>query len=404
MTVYPLNDPANTGLLELSLYLIQQEQQQSGHVANVVLIADIDNFVVQTASREAGYMQAVREQVLQALQRTLEALLPGTLIVPFDLDAYAILLSLPGSAAVETTTLNPAEAQAVALAERLVENTRLETSVTVALGVSQYHPERGGILAAFQEAQAAVRHKLVLGGNRVLFIRDLGPNQSATSTVLPVLGPEHPLWAKVRRGDSADLSVLLRRWVQQSVGSGQPTLAAIDNVVADTLLYSLRVVAESGTSPLYNYAVNRLLQELKLLSTIHEQSYLVFRLENYFRELVALVASNDTAAHDAVTRARQIIHERFATDLSLGSVAKEVYVSLFHLSHLFRHMLGTTFLEYLTEYRLQQARVYLEETRDTIAAVAVRVGYADSRYFSQLFKKRLGLTPSEYRQRLLLRL
>jgi two-component system response regulator YesN len=208
----------------------------------------------------------------------------------------------------------------------------------------------------------------------------------------------------VRRGDSADLTPLLQRWLQQSVVSGTPSPAALDNIIADTLLYSLRVVAESGTSPLYNHAVNRLLQELRILSTIHEQSYLVFRLENYFRELVTLVASSSTAAHDAVTRARQIIHERFATDLSLASVAQEVFVSPFHLSHLFRRMLGMTFLEYLTEYRLQQARVYLEETRDTVAAVAARVGYADPRHFSQLFKKRLGVTPTQHRQRMLARL
>ncbi len=401
MSVYSPMEPNSSPLMELGLHLIQQEQQ--AQIAyNIALVADIDNFLVLTADREPGYMQAVREQVLAVLRGPLDAQAPGALLVPFDLDAYVILLSLPPGSNGESL-LPLAEAQAVSLADVLVQAARRETSFTIAVSVSQYHPEPGGALAAVHEAITAVRHKLTLGGNRVLYVRDLGPAQPP-DTSLATLGPEHPLWAKVRRGDSADLTGMLNRWLQQSMVNSHTTPAALDNMIADTLLYSLRVVSESGTTALYNHAVNRLLQELKILGTIHEQSYLVFRLENYFRELVTLVASSNTAAHDAVTRARQIIHERFATDLSLASVAQEVYVSPFHLSHLFRRMLGVTFLEYLTEYRLQQARVFLEETRDTVAAVAERVGYADPRHFSQLFKKRLGVTPTQHRQRMLSRL
>jgi two-component system response regulator YesN len=56
-------------------------------------------------------------------------------------------------------------------------------------------------------------------------------------------------------------------------------------------------------------------------------------------------------------------------------------------------------MEYLTSFRIKKAMELLKDPEAKIYAVANSVGYKDSRYFSQVFKKHVGMTPQEYRQK-----
>lgn len=85
-------------------------------------------------------------------------------------------------------------------------------------------------------------------------------------------------------------------------------------------------------------------------------------------------------------------------DLSLDRVAEAVHVSPFYLSHLFRDELGTTFVSYLTEVRLDKAKKLLKDTQLTIAEIAEKVGYSDASYFSRVFKKHVKVTPGRFRR------
>ncbi|MFY9424306.1 MAG: helix-turn-helix transcriptional regulator, partial [Bacillota bacterium] len=79
-------------------------------------------------------------------------------------------------------------------------------------------------------------------------------------------------------------------------------------------------------------------------------------------------------------------------------VAEAVHVSPFYLSHLFRDELGTTFVSYLTEVRLDKAKKLLKDTQLTIAEIAEKVGYSDASYFSRVFKKHVKVTPGRFRR------
>lgn len=70
-----------------------------------------------------------------------------------------------------------------------------------------------------------------------------------------------------------------------------------------------------------------------------------------------------------------------------------------YLSFLFKQVEGVNLSDYLTEIRLGEAKRLLATTSLKTYEVAVRAGYADEKYFSRLFKKRTGLTPTEYRNR-----
>lgn len=90
------------------------------------------------------------------------------------------------------------------------------------------------------------------------------------------------------------------------------------------------------------------------------------------------------------------IHEHYAEDITIDSAAQHVFISPSYLMHLLRSELGKTFNECLMEYRIEVAKETLRQPGEKIYEVAQQVGYRDVKYFSRVFKKTTGLSPSEY--------
>lgn len=85
-------------------------------------------------------------------------------------------------------------------------------------------------------------------------------------------------------------------------------------------------------------------------------------------------------------------------NLTLQYFANELNVNDSYLSNLFRCEVGMTITDYVTERRIFRAADLLLTTRDPIKMVAKQVGIMDVHYFSRLFKKRMGMPPSKYRE------
>ena len=98
-----------------------------------------------------------------------------------------------------------------------------------------------------------------------------------------------------------------------------------------------------------------------------------------------------------ITRAKQYIQEHYAESISLEAISTEVGFSSSYFSTLFRKETGKNFLEYLTDVRIEQAKLLLRDTKETIETVARSVGINDYKRFSKLFKKSTGISPKEYR-------
>lgn len=126
-------------------------------------------------------------------------------------------------------------------------------------------------------------------------------------------------------------------------------------------------------------------------------------LEDYMvRTLQAAVRCRDGNMVDrcrgVMRQAADYVSAHFNREgLSLDQVAAAVGLSPNYLSALFRREMGCTFVEFLTDRRMELARELLETTDLRSGQVARAVGYRDPRYFSSLFKKTQGMTPREYR-------
>ncbi|MGB9809558.1 MAG: helix-turn-helix transcriptional regulator, partial [Caldanaerobacter sp.] len=94
------------------------------------------------------------------------------------------------------------------------------------------------------------------------------------------------------------------------------------------------------------------------------------------------------------------IHKNYNKEISLESVAKEVYVTPAYLSILFKKEMNINFVNYLHKVRVEKAKELLSNRNLKTYQVASMVGFSDEKYFSQIFKKYTGLTPSQYRDSL----
>lgn len=87
-------------------------------------------------------------------------------------------------------------------------------------------------------------------------------------------------------------------------------------------------------------------------------------------------------------------------DLSLKCLAEEYSVNPSYLSALFKKEMGMTITAFINEQRMKQAVLYLNSTSLRIQTIATEVGFTDLNYFSKVFKKYTGITPSDYRKKI----
>ncbi|MCR5654649.1 MAG: helix-turn-helix domain-containing protein, partial [Lachnospiraceae bacterium] len=102
--------------------------------------------------------------------------------------------------------------------------------------------------------------------------------------------------------------------------------------------------------------------------------------------------------HDVVSEVEHYIDEEYANEnLSLNMIASHVNFSPNHLSTIFSQETGQPLIKYLTDVRMNKAKELLRSTAKKSSEISAEVGYKDPHYFSYLFKKTQGMTPTQFR-------
>jgi len=101
-----------------------------------------------------------------------------------------------------------------------------------------------------------------------------------------------------------------------------------------------------------------------------------------------------------ITEAKEYINDNISGDISLITISREIGISKYYLHRLFSEINGYTPLGYLTTVRLEKAKNKLQYSKDSIFEIAISCGFDNTSYFSNVFKKHIGFSPTQFRKNL----
>lgn len=160
----------------------------------------------------------------------------------------------------------------------------------------------------------------------------------------------------------------------------------------------IKLPAEMGRTP--EDTVGKPMEDYQRIISSGKRSEIMDRLKEYcFLLGNQFEESRESKLQSSLKRAIQYMNQEYGNEeLMMGDVAKYAYISSSYLSLLLKKETGKTFIEYLTDIRMEHARKLLLETNMKNYEVAQACGFANATYFSTVFKSVYGVSPSAYRK------
>lgn len=247
--------------------------------------------------------------------------------------------------------------------------------------------------ARYAEAEEILEQKAVYGGQRLLTSRgwELEPELDNP----PITNPDEVL-DLIRYGSEADIRAAMNRFYELVQSWSLCQIKDIQQHIFEWLLGIFKKAAQLGWSE-QGWQRNPMilwdrLERYDTLESLRGQAELcLLEMARDFAELAA-------SPGQIIQEAERYILQHYAANLTLQSVAAEVHVTPVWLSKLFKKEKHQTFLEYLTEVRMNNAKKMLGEVKYKIYQISSLVGYKDPVHFTKLFKKQAGCTPKEFRK------
>lgn len=229
--------------------------------------------------------------------------------------------------------------------------------------------------------------------NSILFKR---PNITGTSNLFTDPAPQYN--ESLSSKNQEDTNRILKEILQSFKNSN----IFLPNQVKD-IYYKLFMILQNACKKLQissshnileNESILEYLEEFQTLEDLHQS--LCLKTEDFYMSLENQIPENST-----IYLIKDFIRNNYCNEnISVKDISEHVYLSASYVCTLFKTETGQTLNQYITEYRMEKARQLLADSRNKITDISSKVGYTDGNYFSKSFKKIVGLSPSEYREKM----
>lgn len=291
----------------------------------------------------------------------------------------------------ENTVIMPAF---VNLMDQISKISARVLGVNVSTGIGQISEDAFGIAASYEGAKHALDYRILLEPNQAIYIQDVEPEEISHVYI-----------------ETAEIQNIIK---EIKVGTSSSLKKAIEEVIAEFKSSKINIKQ-------LEYSFMELFVELLRLARaygldIEETLGKDFAPQNKMREFTSIdgleewllnVCTNisDSIRKERTDSAKQLtdkaisfINENYEKcDLSVDDLCQYLNVSATYFSTIFKRNTGMGFVNYLTKVRLEKAIELLNTTSEKSYVIAGKVGYAEPNYFSYVFKKEYGISPSKYR-------
>ena len=162
-------------------------------------------------------------------------------------------------------------------------------------------------------------------------------------------------------------------------------------------------VIRTGTDLEYKYLFLQMIQELKLCRADYEE-LLALHLEHLLirihRALLTKPHSKSLTHIKEIDAAVRYFHENYHTEININEYAASHHMSVSWFIRGFKEYTDSTPTQYILSLRISNAQTLLENTDYNVTEIAELIGYDNPLYFSRLFKKQVGVSPSDFRKQL----
>jgi two-component system response regulator YesN len=358
---------------------------ESGHYMSIIV--NIDDFYLLSGARSVHEMQLLSYSVVHVAAEAVNHSACGIVFESGE-NEFSGILCFSGDA---DESVIEEKIETVANEIRSGLNNYLHLSVTI--GVGEWVDQIERIASSYQSAKYAINQKLLVGKNKIIYNSGIKLENEM----------ENPLNAK----DAEDLLIALR------LGSYERAEIAVSGIFnrlervksADRQyihggclqVVSLinRVVNESGGNIADEHInIYAMVSFLFKLETIED-------LKHYILSVCRTVCGNAASRQSSSSRKviediKAIIYEKYGEDITINSIARDVYLTPSYICLLFKQETGETINGFLTRYRIEKAKEIMGGKTAKLYEICRQVGYSDPKYFSKIFKKYTGMNPSEY--------
>jgi two-component system response regulator YesN len=325
------------------------------------------------------------------LEELLELYVDGY-VFEYDRGEFVLLMSEECLLGTKQPELFPSQIKA--LMKMLFELLK-GSEISATVGVGGYVNGIAGLPETFKKAKENVCKRLVLGKNRVIQNHEyeILEDDSLFQTLNAVR-------TVIAASDQGLLEAAVERYYQSVASS--PHLDLLYGMQCSGMLITALSEHVSTIDDSLKIEKNDILSEYEKLGkteTIPEMMELTlaycFNINHLIRARV--VDQNE----ETVDQIKNIIHKGYQEDITITSIAEQVYLSPNYLCGIFKQITGHTINQYITRVRIQAAKTLLEDNTVKLSEIGNLVGYIEPSYFSKIFKRHTALTPKEYRQMLI---
>lgn len=280
---------------------------------------------------------------------------------------------------------------------RFCKVTSHSLNAVVTAGIGNIFPSLLKMNESYNGAREAVSYRVLYGTNRAINICEVVPEEESNN----------PL----KVSDESSLNNLFKKILMSSEEDiRQSSNAFVDSTLSHIKdIKNYKIAIMELVSNIYRFAANNHIEtkhltedNLDLYKELPEMDLEAFRewLASFSVSMHKdVLESRSNSTRSFVSRAIDYMKNHFnEEELSLDEVSSEMGVSSSYFSSVFKKETGQSFVSYLTDYRMDRALFLLMEQQEKTYVIANMVGYSDPNYFSYVFKKKYGMSPSKYRQ------
>lgn len=279
--------------------------------------------------------------------------------------------------------------EALEIVSEVAENLRERLSVPFQAGIGKIYPIKQ-MYTSYKEAMAACS---LQPNELVVHIEDVA--QAEDDRVGYNVNYKERLASYYLKGDLSRLAELINDCIAELLAQ----TSSLQHIKAKLMEL---IISVKKADPRKDFGTDReddvFLHRFIDAKEIDELSKILY---DYLAEEMRENANKKESTHNGViARAMVYIDENFKNNISLNDVAESINMSYFYFSRLFKESTGKSFSDYLTEYRVEKSIELMRDDQLSIKQISYDIGYNDPNYFSKIFKKLKGITPTEYRGRM----